>query len=295
MKDLFKKGFYKETWFMWVMLLFFAPFGIFLMYKYNQKLPKKAKMVISIVAVIFMIFIVTSNSENLDSKTNNNNNKVEEKESNKNDDNFFTVDKNQENTNSITADYGTETITKLRELGFTVQEATSIYNIFIKIGISKLSNVQLGAGTGIDNLQAFVGIANNDKKKKFYFTVEKRNMIYAGFLDETLFDIDKGGVLKSINDVHIPKTDIDLDTYSKLQVLSQNLVKQYLKYPSTAKFPIYDGWGVGRRDNNYKVSGKVTAKNGFGVASDMSFSVWLINNNGNFDVEAIVIDDVRVK
>jgi len=295
MKDLFKKGFYKETWFMWVMLLFFAPFGIFLMYKYNQKLPKKAKMVISIVAVIFMIFIVTSNSENLDSKTNNNNNKVEEKESNKNDDNFFTVDKNQENTNSITADYGTETITKLRELGFTVQEATSIYNIFIKIGISKLSNVQLGAGTGIDNLQAFVGIANNDKKKKFYFTVEKRNMIYAGFLDETLFDIDKGGVLKSINDVHIPKTDIDLDTYSKLQVLSQNLVKQYLKYPSTAKFPIYDGWGVGRRDNNYQVSGKVTAKNGFGVASDMSFSVWLINNNGNFDVEAIVIDDVRVK
>lgn len=301
----FIKESYQKQWFMWVMLIFVCPIGIYLMFKYNKKYSKPVKIIISIFAILFMICGLAS--EDTTQVDNNNkpqeeikeeikeNNKNEDKEEEKDKDNFFSTDDNQIETDSITTDFGVETTTKLRQLGFTVDEATSIYNIFVKIGINQIDDVKLGAGSGIDNLQSFVATANKDKKKKFYFTVEKRQLYYAGFLDDTLFDSTKGGVLKSIDDVHIPNTDVDLETYSKLQVLSQDLVKQYLKYPKTAKFPLYDSWGVGRRDDKYQVNGKVTAKNGFGVESEMDFSIWFIKKDNNFNVEAIVIDDTRVK
>lgn len=289
----FLKNNYQKQWFMWVMLIFFCPVGIFLMFKYNKVYSKKVKIIIAIFSVIFTMFVLASDY----AETNNTQQpqNVNKEETKNNDENFFTTDEEQKETDSITTDFGVETTTQLRELGFTVEEATSIYNIFIKIGINQISNVKKGSGTGIDNLQSFVAIANNDEKKKFYFTVEKRELYYAGFLDDTLFDSTKGGVLKSIDDVHIPNTDVDLETYSKLQVLSQDLVKQYLKYPKTAKFPLYDSWGVGRRDDKYQVNGKVTAKNGFGVESEMNFSIWFIEKDNNFNVEAIIIDDTRVK
>ena len=234
----------------------------------------------------------TEKPNNNDSKPTDNNNKEENKE---NKDNFFNTDKDQKDTDSIKKDFGIETTDKLRELGFTVEEATSIYNIFVKIGVNQISDVQKGAGTGIDNLQSFVAIANNDKQLKFYFTVENRQLYYAGFRDAALYDSTEGGVLKNIGDVHIPKTDVDANTYSQLQVMSQNIVKQYLNYPNTAKFPWLDGWGVGRSDDNYRISGKVTAKNGFGVESEMTFSVYFLKTNDTFTVEAVVIDGQRVK
>ena len=120
-------------------------------------------------------------------------------------------------------------------------------------------------------------------------------MFYAGFTSEDLFDSAKGGVLKNINDVHIPETKVTLDDYTKLQILAQEEIKKYLNYPSTARFPLYDGWGVVRSDNNYKIWGKVDAKNGFGVKSTNNFSIWFIKNGENFTVDAILINGIRVK
>lgn len=288
----FIKDNYQKQWFMWITLIFFFPLGIYLMFKYNKSLSRPIKILVAILSVLLTVFILTSDYIENDV---NDNPQTEVKDENNKEDSYFSTDDNQVETDSITTDFGVETTTKLRELGFSVDEATSIYNIFVKIGVNQISNIQLGAGSGIDNLQSFVAIANNDEKKKFYFTVEKRELYYAGFLDDTLYDSTKGGVIKSIDDVHIPNTEVDIATYSQLQVLSQDLVKKYLKYPNTAKFSLYDSWGVGRRDNKYQVNGKVTAKNGFGVESEMSFSIWFIQKDNNFNVEAIVIDDVRVK
>ena len=218
--------------------------------------------------------------------------KVEKKEDKEK---FFSKDSEQKNTTSIKKDFGIKTTDQLRKLGFTVDEATSIYNIFVRIGVNQISDIQKGAGTGIDNLQSFVAIANNDKKLKFFFTVENRQLYYSGFRDADLYDSTKGGVLKNIGDVHIPETSVDINTYSQLQVLSQNIVKQYLNYPKTAKFPWLNGWGVGRSDDNYRIDGKVTAKNGFGVESELSFSVYFIKTNNKFEVEAVVMDGQRVK
>ena len=35
-----KPKFYTQDWFMWIMLIFFAPVGIFLMWKFNDKMKK---------------------------------------------------------------------------------------------------------------------------------------------------------------------------------------------------------------------------------------------------------------
>lgn len=208
---------------------------------------------------------------------------------------YYKKDANISNTASVNKDFGEELINSLTNLGFTIEEATEIQSIFYKIGINSISNIQKGAGDGIDKLQSFVAYANNDTKKKFYFTVEKRVMFYAGFMDATLYDTSKGGVLTNINDVHIPETKVDMDTYTTLQVKAQEAVKQYLSYPATASFPLYDGWRIARNDDNYKITGKVSAKNGFGVKSDINFSVWFKKTNNQFSIEAVSLDGVRVK
>ena len=283
--------YYNQTWFMWLMLLLFFPVGIFLLFKKNNSFSNKTKIIISICAVAFTLSIVILSPSEIQNLETDNDETLQQKE----DDNFFITDNNIGNEELSKEDFGINTINELKQLGFDINEASEIYNLFLKFGVNNISDVKIGSGTSIDELMSFVAIANNDSNLKFYFTVENRQLYYAGFLNEDLFDSTKGGVLKSINDVHIPKTEISVSTYAELQVLAENTIKQYLKYPSTAKFPIYDGWGIGRKDDEYQINGKLTAKNGFGVEDDMSFTIWLTNENNKFIVEAIVIDDTRVK
>lgn len=74
--------FYEQQWFMWVMLVFFAPVGIFLMWKFNTKIQKKTKIILTVVfAIFFLVVAVGSDDEtttdNPSSNNNNNNNSAE--------------------------------------------------------------------------------------------------------------------------------------------------------------------------------------------------------------------------
>ena len=51
--------FYEQTWFMWAMLLFFAPVGIFFMWKFHPEMKKKTKIILSIVFALFFIIAMT--------------------------------------------------------------------------------------------------------------------------------------------------------------------------------------------------------------------------------------------
>ena len=52
-----KKKFYAEIWFMWVMLIVFAPVGIFFMWKFHPEMKKKTKVILTIVfAFIFLYY-----------------------------------------------------------------------------------------------------------------------------------------------------------------------------------------------------------------------------------------------
>ncbi len=52
-----KPKFYAQDWFMWIMLIFFAPVGIFLMWKFNDKMKKNTKIILSIVFAIFFLAV----------------------------------------------------------------------------------------------------------------------------------------------------------------------------------------------------------------------------------------------
>lgn len=86
---------------------------------------------------------------------------------------------------------------KLVVIGLNDDEAAEVAEIFSQIGITKIDNVQPGAGTGIDNLQSYVAEANGDPNKKFYFTFENRKLFYVGYGEKDLYD---NGVVGNINE-----------------------------------------------------------------------------------------------
>ena len=57
--------FYTQTWFMWVMLVFFAPVGIFFMWKFHPEMKKRTKVILTVIfSLIFLIFFAISDYNN---------------------------------------------------------------------------------------------------------------------------------------------------------------------------------------------------------------------------------------
>ena len=73
--------FYEQQWFMWIMLVFFAPVGIFLMWKFNTTLQKKTKIILTVIfAIFFLVVAVGGDSEptTTDNPSSNNSNNTTE-------------------------------------------------------------------------------------------------------------------------------------------------------------------------------------------------------------------------
>lgn len=65
---------------------------------------------------------------------------------------------------------------------------------------------------------------------------------------------------------------VDVDTANALIVASEETVKEALVYPDTATFSLLD-WAVGRMDNYYTLSSKVTASNLLGEDVESPFNI----------------------
>lgn len=72
--------FYTQTWFMYLLLVIFAPVGILFMWKFHPEMKKKTKIILTAVfGVLFILFAIISinnnnSNSNLDNNYNNNNN-----------------------------------------------------------------------------------------------------------------------------------------------------------------------------------------------------------------------------
>lgn len=183
----------------------------------------------------------------------------------------------------------------LKNAGYTLEQAGDIQRILNTIGIQSIEIYKM-TGVATEGLNAVICYPNglNDQSSRFTFTTDNGILFYAGFLGDDLYDSELGGHLKSYEDVHIPETKIDIDTYTKLQTLAIDNVKNYLNHPSSASFNNF-AWGIGRSDDKYKIIGEVEAQNSFGVKDDLIFSVYFIQTDGKFLIEGIVIDGIRVK
>ena len=183
----------------------------------------------------------------------------------------------------------------LVDAGYTVDHATAIQEILNTIGIDSIE-IETISGEAESGVNAVICYPNGltDRDRRFYFTTEDGVTFYAGFLGEDLYDSAKGGFLKNYNDVHVPEKEVTSDEFVELQLMSEDVVKQYLNYPSTANFDVLS-YRVGRRDDHYQITGSVNAQNGFGVEDKLPFSVWFVKEDGKFIIEGVSLKGVRVK
>jgi len=204
---------------------------------------------------------------------------------------FITDDRAEGELVDIDADM----IKVLKDAGYTLEQASDIQKILNTIGIQSIE-IYIMTGVATEGLNAVSCYPNGIKEQssRFTFTTDNGILFYAGFLGDDLYDSELGGYLKSYEDVHVPETEIDIDTYDKLLILAIDNVKNYLNHPSSASFNNF-AWGIGRSDDKYKIIGEVEAQNSFGVKDDLIFSVYFIQTDGKFLIEGIVIDGIRVK
>lgn len=62
-----KPNFYTQAWFMWVMLIVFAPIGIFLMWKFHPEMKRNLKIILTVVFAIFFIIVYLANGSDTES------------------------------------------------------------------------------------------------------------------------------------------------------------------------------------------------------------------------------------
>lgn len=82
---------------------------------------------------------------------------------------------------------------------------------------------------------------------------------------------------------------VDSDTAFSLVPLAEEQIKSHLNYPSTANFSLLD-WSYGRQKNTYYLQSSLTAKNGFGVKDDISFSCAYDVSGGTASLVFLEID-----
>lgn len=93
------------------------------------------------------------------------------------------------------------------------------------------------------------------------------------------------------------------DSYSngvRCKTISQDIVKENLKYPQEAKFSssyVHEENGYGK----CIVLGQVTAKNAFGVKSLYTYKIWMTHNGkewsirNNWELEKLILEDENKK
>lgn len=74
-----KEKLYQRTWFIWLMLIFIFPMGLYLMWKYKKRWKTFVKIIITVI-VLFFAWCMLLPTENEDKNNSNQSNKTESKE-----------------------------------------------------------------------------------------------------------------------------------------------------------------------------------------------------------------------
>lgn len=89
--------------------------------------------------------------------------------------------------------------------------------------------------------------------------------------------------LDGYESVNVKDFIFDSSTKNTLQVKAEDKIKEYIKYPSSAKFKWME-YGYARRYDIYQITGKFTAKNAFGVESNHDFVIEFRSSDGGYSV-----------
>lgn len=108
----------------------------------------------------------------------------------------------------------------------------------------------------------------------YTFTYESNQIELYTIGEDRVKSINKGDVKvydEGYESLNINDYLIGTNMCDNLYFWAKDTLKRYLTYSSEAKFPLYDGWGYGKSNDIYMVSGTVEAKNYFGVDSTHTF------------------------
>lgn len=245
------KRIYEKTWFIILLIIFFFPVGLFLMWKYTRW-NKTIKIIVTILVVLMAIFaLVSDNSENTDTGTSD-----------------TTASIRAEETSTQPVRTVSESVQLLMDEGLTEEEANAIMNDLNSVGIEELVSLKKGSGEGVDKLQAY---AFSSESVSGVLTIENRKTYYIGTGNLDLFNASEGGKLDDVTRYLLSESEKYM-----FMADAESYVKQGLKSPSTADFPshVFSGdWKVTRKDDVVTVSSYVDAQNGFGAMIRSNFIV----------------------
>ena len=82
------------------------------------------------------------------------------------------------------------------------------------------------------------------------------------------------------------------ETELMIKMYAEDIIKEKLKSPSTAKFPSLSNWSIYESSyNTYSVSSYVDAENGFGAEIRTYFSLTVTTNNGTMSYSDLQVDE----
>lgn len=142
--------------------------------------------------------------------------------------------------------------------GFTEAEANEILNNLKAVGITKISSLKIGAGTGIDEVQSF---AFSSPECSGTLTFENRKIYHLSSGNIILYD--KGKPKDNLSDYVFPESTDNGKIAFGAQ--AQLYVEQFLKAPSTAKHQRANEMNISRHKDIVTVSAYVDSQNSFGA------------------------------
>lgn len=172
----------------------------------------------------------------------------------------YSQDKHPEKNNGIEMlvgiqdeDLNTNIISAFKEVGIDYKIVKEIKNVGVWVGGDKLS-----------------------------FDYQGNSILMYVFNDNSINSINVGGVpvyKQGLQSLPVADYLISLDTTLSLKIKVENLVKDTLKYPNTAKFSSSE-WGFSRTKDIYLVNGMVSAKNALDVINHYDIHVeYRVGNN----------------
>lgn len=251
---------YQKTWFMWLMLVFISPVGIFLLWKYRSY-PTKVKTVLSVIFAIW--FIMAGMSTATDKKD------VQKP--------AVTQTQQEEIPNDVKS---IEDETKL-----TTEQSKKVVDILKQCGFDEFG---IKYDSALDNIA--------QKGEKGYIITYKDmtanpeilmsitpdgnvyQIIYAGN-----YIYNDGAVQSKIQDYYL-----SLDDQSKVIAQTQLLIDKCLKAPKTAEYQLPSEWKLKKTPDSIRVSAYVDADNSFGAKIRSDFTVTYSSDLKT--VKSVIID-----
>ena len=228
--------FYEKAWFIWVMMFFFFPVGLFLLWKYSAY-STKAKGFIT--CVIVAGFLIVGNSDSQKTQTSTTGEITKQ-----------TTVKQSDVSKKIT-----------KHMRLTAEQANGVEAILNQCGVTEIDTIKHDAT--LDNSYAEGGKGyrvrvNYDIQNLIVYLSKDGNVDAIRWASQNLYK--DSAVISKVSDFYLT-----IEEQSRLQFFCEEAVKNILKAPKTADFPSITEWKFSKDKEKIIVQSHVDAQNSFGA------------------------------